>query len=108
MATSASAMPATITNSGAAIAPSTDSARMPTNVIAMNSAPAPTMTSGWLQPNEALMVAPVAPVLNANHPTTIVARKPDATMYPTRPNVCVACSAKLRPVLPARWLSSPT
>jgi hypothetical protein len=31
------------------------------------------------QPNDALIVAPVAPVLNANHPTTIVARKPDAT-----------------------------
>ena len=73
-------MIATSTNSGAAIAPSTDSARMPTNVIAMNSAPAPRITAVWFHPNEALMVAPVAPVLKANQPTTIVARKPDATM----------------------------
>ena len=67
-------------NSGAAIAPRIDSARIPTNVIAMNSAPAPRITSVWFQPNDALIVAPVAPVLNANQPTTIVARNPDATM----------------------------
>ncbi|CQA12601.1 Uncharacterised protein [Mycobacteroides abscessus] len=75
---------------------------MPTSVTATYPAPAASAVHRASHPAQVARTEPVKPVWNANQPITTVARKPQTTRYPSRPNVPIAMSPKFFPVLPAR------